>query len=253
MNLSSPPKPQDQQFLVPTETKLLARWTIGDTTPDGYDSLERSIRSFCSLYSADVVVCHNGGPFNLVDISPRFIDQRDWKPLGTIKPKGVAWKLYPPRLDPSRHEMQIDNDLILTGRVPEIDQFLEGDCTLLLEGDSRTYGRFERHVPAGFQINSGIFGMPPAFDMKPYMALTGNEWEKNAFGEHSENETFDEQGLVALALLSYRRHVIIPASSIGNCSKTLCGSLGHHFIGLNRRKHHRPYREFINRNFRFHL
>ena len=158
-------------------------------------------------------------------------------------PVGVAWKLYPPRLDPLRHELFIDNDLILLRRIKEIDQFLAGDCTLLLGETSRTYGRFDKFVPPGRCINSGLFGVPPDFSIKNYVDLyVGSSWEHNARAEHTKNVTFDEQGLVAFALLSYPRSVIIPATSITNCEHHLVEGDGLHFIGLNRRVFHRPYR-----------
>lgn len=119
--------------------------------------------SFLEFYDVDVVICHNCDQNKL----PKFVfqhqlvDQTEIAKDSKIPPAGVAWKLYPPRTDRSRHEISIDNDVVFTERIPEIDRFLDGDCTLLLEGDSRTYGRFERYVPAGYEINSGIFGMPP--------------------------------------------------------------------------------------------
>lgn len=238
----------------PLETKPLARWTIGPSTPDGYESLALSVEAFTSLYDVDVVVCHNCPPENLPTRVARFpkFDQRPVQ--ARVRPTGVAWKLHPPRLAPSRHEIQIDNDVILADRVPQIDEFFNGDCTLLLGAEGRTYGRFERHVPPGFAINSGIFGVPPGFDLQRYVDFyAGEGWEKNAFAEHDANETFDEQGLVAFALLSYRRCVIIPSTTVTNCEHHLREGLGYHFIGLNRRKFHRPYRLYRCRRQKLYL
>src|SRR5690606_18078303 len=131
-----------------------------------------SIESFLRLYDADVVICHNCHIEKISHIcfdDFSLIDQTDIAKASKIPPAGVAWKLYPPRIDKTRHEISIDNDIIFTERIPEIDLFLNSDCTLLLEGDSRTYGRFERYVPAGYEINSGIFGMPPGFDLHKYV------------------------------------------------------------------------------------
>jgi hypothetical protein len=225
--------------------KPLARWTIGNSTPDGYKCLWESIASFQRFYDLDVAICYNCDPNNLGGIVPQFrlINQEDYRVTCKVEPKGVAWKLYPTRLDLNTHEIAIDNDIIIKSPIAEIDEFLSSDCTLLLEGDNRTYGRFERHVPPGFNINSGIYGMPPGFNLQKFLDFYVNDpWEKNAFGQHDENFTFDEQGLIATALLSYKRFTIIPQTSIANCEHELVEGSGHHFIGLNRRSFHRPYR-----------
>ncbi len=220
----------------------LARWTIGNTNADGYECLCMSIDSFLRYYDFEVVICHNCPATNLPVARFRLIDQSQY--LNAIPPpKGVAWKLYPPRIDINRHEISIDNDLVINERIAYIDEYMISDATLLLEDSSRTYGRFERHVPPGFMINSGIYGMPPGFDLEPYIRFyAGDEWEKNALNQHDKNETFDEQGLIALALLSHSRYLIIPSRTITNCEHNLVQGQGHHFIGLNRREYHAPFR-----------
>jgi hypothetical protein len=225
--------------------KPLVRWTVGPTTRDGLDCLSRSVAAFLRLYDADVAICHNCPADNLADLVARFplVDQHAHLASVPVPPAGVAWKLYPPRLAVHRHELVIDNDLIVERAVPEIDRFLAGDCTLLLAEASRTYGRFERHVPPGYAINSGLYGMPPGFDLGRHVAFhCGPAWEENATGTHALNRTFDEQGLVASALLSYPRFVIIPASCVTNCEHRLVDGHGHHFVGLNRREYHGPYK-----------
>jgi hypothetical protein len=239
-----------------TINKPLARWTIGPVQPDGFDCLVASIESFTRIYDVEPVICYNCEPQYLPTIAAKFrlIDQRQHLSSLHLPPKGVAWKLYPPRLAPDRHEIFIDNDLILAARVSQIDEFLASDCTLLLEETSRTYGRFEKHVPPGKCINSGIFGIPPGFDLKRYVDFyAGNEWKKNANNEHARNETWDEQGLIAFALLNYPRSVIIPRTVITNCEYHLVDGKGFHFIGLNRRQYHRPFRTWKHKTTKIHL
>ena len=219
----------------------IAKWTIGNTNRDGYDCLSRSIDSFTKCYNCEVVICHNC-ECQLLPQGIKLFDQRIYAESLTLKPFGVSWKLYPPRLNIDCHEISIDNDIVFNKRIPEIDVFLESDCTLLLEGNSRTYGQFERFVPPGKQINSGIYGMPPNFDLKALFDFYIKDWQKNALGEHDKNETFDEQGFVAFALLNYRKSVIISQKTITNCEYQLNDGDGYHFIGLNRRKFHHPYR-----------
>jgi hypothetical protein len=159
-----------------TESRLrykpLLRWTIGDVMPDGYECLVESIYSFLRLYEGEPVVCYNCPRPKIAEIesqlSPfvRFIDQNYYLDSCPVPPMGVAWKLYPPRLDKTRHELVIDNDIVLNKPVKEIDNFFTGHGTLLLGGTGRTYGRFERHVPPSRCINSGLYGMPPGFDMQ---------------------------------------------------------------------------------------
>jgi len=204
------------------------------------------------LYDVDVAVCHNCDPEKLEYIPRDYLyDQRQsWD----IEPMGVAWKLYPPRLVQDRHELLIDNDIIIEKRVKEIDEFFDGDCTLLLEDVTRNYGRFDKHVPPGHRINSGIYGMPPGFNLDNFVRFyAGSGWEMNAEGEYAASKTFDEQGLVAIALLSYPSYVIIPTTSVTCCERDFVEGDGMHFIGLNRRFHHRPFQLFKTHRRRFHL
>lgn len=236
----------------------LARWTIGPSTPQGYKCLLLSIQSFLSFYEAEVVVCHNcpiGKISHLCfDNNVRFIEQTQISEASQIPATGVAWKLYPPRIDPSRHELSIDNDIVFEEPIPEIDKFLQNDCTLLLQDESRTYGRFEKHVPAGYEINSGIYGMPPYFSLEKYIRFYCNKnWEVNALGEYAASKTFDEQGLIALALLDYDKHIIIPKTSVTNCERELVLAKAMHFIGLNRKKRHSPFLSYKNLKMKLHI
>lgn len=230
----------------------LVRWVIGDTTKNGYESLKLSIHNFLSIYpNVEPIVCCNGDVNKLKEIDIKIINQKNFKT--NREPIGVSWKLVPPRLDINRHEIVIDNDLIIEKPIWHINDFFQNNKTLLLEGDSRTYGRFEKHVPKGFQINSGIYGMPPGFDLNKYIELyAGNKWEKNAFGEHDKNETFDEQGIIAIALLDHD-NIIIPNTIIANCEKDFHQKHGYHFIGLNRWKHHRPFNLYKINKKKFYL
>ena len=138
--------------------------------------------------------------------------------------------------------------------IEQINEFLNSNTTLLLEDKGRTYGRFEKHVPPGFKINSGIYGMPPGFDLEPFIKFySGDQWEKNALYEHDKNETFDEQGIIALALLSHKRYIIIPNNIITDCEHVLNQGKAHHFIGLNRKKFHEPFILYKNLNKKTHL
>ena len=239
--------------------KLLIRWTVGNTSKAGFDCLRRSIYALQQLYSAQYVLCFNCNYRLIADNGyaefPGLTlhDQSQYVNC-TPSPKGVAWKLYPPRLAPDIHELSVDSDLVIEKRVPQIDRFLESDSTLMLEDRARAYGRFERHVPPAFCINSGVYGMPPNFNLEKYIRFyAGNSWEKNATGIHDKNETFDEQGLIALALSDHQNKLIIPESTITNCEHTYQESHGMHFIGLNRRIVHDPFKIYLSKRSKLFL
>ena len=229
------------------EIKPLIRFHIGPASDSGFDCLGRSIVQIQKLYpSSDIVVCYNCDKQKITHLEHVTLFDQSPHANDELPPMGVAWKLYPPRLDLNRHEIIIDNDIILENRIPEIDKFLQShEHCLLLEGESRTYGRFARHVPAGLKINSGIYGMPPGFDFEPYVQFySGKEWEINASGTHAKNKTFDEQGLVAF-ILSNQPHIIIPSTTVTNCEKIWVPGSGMHFISLNRTTHHQPYQNYL--------
>ncbi len=233
------------------DNKPIARWTIGPVTPDGFDCLFESIKSFLKFYDVDPVICFNCNASDLSKTNIRLIDQQQFRSSCIAKPVGVAWKLYPARLAIENHEIVIDNDIIFKERIPQIDQFFDGNHTLLLEDLSRTYGRFEKYVPPGFCINSGLYGMPPRFDLQKYINFhIREEWELNALGEHKKSVTFDEQGLIALALLDYPNYEIISNNVIANCEYHLIEAKAMHFVALNRRQFHRPYRQYKFKNLK---
>lgn len=222
------------------------RWTIGPVSSLGFECFRYSLASFTKHFEAEIVVCYNC-PFEKIAWiaqeypSARFIDQSIYLD-SPIRPAGVAWKLYPPRLDINRHELSIDNDIVVNLPIPQIAAFFQGSHTLLMEDWSRTYGRFEKHVPRGQCINSGLYGMPPGFDLSRYCDFyLRDQWEMNAVGEYRESKTFDEQGLIALSLLDHPKFAIIPNTTITNCERNYTEAAGHHFIGVNRKEQHRPF------------
>jgi hypothetical protein len=201
------------------------------------------------LYDVDVVVCYNCEKSRLPKSILKYetIDQHQF--VGKVQPIGVAWKVYPARIDSSRHEICIDNDIILQDRVPQFSTFLESDCVLMLEDIYRAYGRFESFIPPEYVINAGLYGMPPNFDLQKYVDFYIDRWEKNAFGVHDKSETFDEQGLVTMALLSYHSRVVIPNSVVVDSTCKFDPKVaGWHFISLNRCEFHIPFRVYKNRD-----
>lgn len=219
--------------------KPIARWTIGPVRPAGFDCLHRSIEAFRSLYDADLYVCYNRlKPDQLASLEVAGVCLVDQEAATKQSPIGVAWKLYPGRLDLARHELFIDNDLIIEQRIEAIDRFFEEDMTVLLEGETRNYGRYEKHVPPGYCINSGVFGVPPGFDIDAILNAVGHRWEHNC---PNSSATWCEQGFVAAMLLGYKRHAIISKEEITNCELNYLPAKGMHFVSLNRSKFHPIY------------
>lgn len=224
-------------------SKPLVRWTIGPVSANGFECLARSIDKFRRLYDIEPIVCHNSIPSEEIDfllsLGVRLYCQDTQADL-SVRPMGVSWKLYPPRLTFDRHELFIDNDLVIEQHIPEIDQFFQGRKTLLLEGESRNYGAFDRHVPLNQNINSGVFGLPPGFDFKKHVDFLVQNWEENC---NTSSKTFDEQGVVAAALLT-EPHLIIPRTILTNCEVHYRPAAGMHFVGLNRSYFHQAYADY---------
>lgn len=185
--------------------KPILRWTIGNVHPCGFDVLAKSVDLAVKLYpDFDRIICHNNlTPLELRQIQKmdtELIDQTkhlDDLPHPPDKMCEVAWKLFPARIRSSSHEIFIDNDIVLTDRLYEIDEFLSNNCPLLYQGLHGLHGRYE--VPKGIQINSGIFGLPPGFDFKQELSRRMLPWTGR----------FDEQGLVAATLLDQPKHIMI--------------------------------------------
>ncbi len=229
--------------------KPLARWIIGPVKPKGFDCLKEAIDSFSNLYPQfDLLVCHN----QLTD-QQRGNLEKFGVPLyeqsytnGFCEPKGVAWKLYPVRLRLSAHELIMDNDLVIVKKVTQIDSFLNEDKVLIYEAGARSYGFFDRYVPKMYKINSGIYGMPPNFDMEGRIKGLFNqsglkEWTNSC---NQGRVTWDEQGIVAAALINYNKYIIIYLKDITNCELDLIKGNGYHFVGINRYTKHKPWKEW---------
>jgi hypothetical protein len=222
--------------------KPLVRWTIGPVSNEGFHCLHLSIQSFLSCYDVEPVICHNQlTPLQREQIHSwgyHTCDQQSRISSSVIAPMGVAWKLYPPRLDPSRHELFIDNDLIITKPIEEITKFFSADTPLVMEGDNRLYGQYDKFIPPNFIINSGLFGLPPHFDFQ-----LNKSWEINC-PERPLSLTWDEQGFVA-AILCEHKPLLISNETITNCETTLIKSDGMHFVGVNRTEYHSPFRLYV--------
>jgi hypothetical protein len=178
-------------------------------------------------------ICHNGIPAERIeDLGCWCVDQEEYRDSLKIKePTGPAWKIFPPRLSLSTHEIFIDNDLVLHERVPSLDSFLDGDHYLATEPLKRNYGQCDEFVGSDTMINTGLLGVPPGFDfgqlLNANIVLHGIE---------DLEGHFDEQGLVASVLQNHRVD-IIPLTDINVCwteRDYRLAKCGMHFVGVNK-------------------
>jgi len=217
----------------------LIRITVGPVSEQGMDVLRWSVQNFKALYpECDVCVCFNQiGSGSLSKLNVPLVKQEDYihsLPYPPLDDYQVAWKIYPPRLRPDEHEVIVDNDILVFKRIKELDDFLKSDSVLLYQGlNEGRCGQYQDLVPSGIRINSGIFGMPPGFD--PEFESIIRPW----------NNYYDEQGLVAAALLRHPRYQILPLTKVPIVqvgwsikdflrNEQICGI---HFAGVNIQYH----------------
>lgn len=192
-------------ILIP-EIPPLCRWVVGPTHTRGLDILKLSVTQMRKLYpELDLVVSFNQiDPYWLKELRVELHQQTGCElrlePILNDTRQGVSWKLYPPRLRKSAHEIIMDNDVVLFERIPEIDKFLRSrDRALTLQAYHRNYGQFDGLID-DFRINTGIYGLPPEYDFKKEvdLLLEGRRWSNRG----------DEQGVVATCLQKLNPFVI---------------------------------------------
>lgn len=214
------------------------RWTIGNASPEGKDCLKLSVESFLALYGHrfEYFICHNNMDPQELDWTKAYqiqlFDQEKYcqeLPIGPAN-QNPCWKLYPARLDLKRHEMMIDNDLIIYRHMPVIERFLTHHKYLFItEAIQRSYGRFNDIVPTTKNLNTGFVGLPPGFDLKAELAKAVKTLNLN--WEHH----LDEQALMAMIFCRYP-HELVTLQDIAICHPLHSfyrGEFGQHFVQLN--------------------
>jgi len=223
-------------------SKAILRWTIGDVSDQGHVCFRMSFLKIFNLYGYDFdyFVCYNNIDLSrlswLKNYSVRLLNQHDFVSDIKINPiqNNPCWKLYPPRIDLNRHEMWIDNDLIIYKKIPIIDKFLNSKNTIFItEGQKRSYGCFDNLIQSKEKLNTGFFGLFPGFDLKNEINTT----LKNNSIENWKNH-LDEQGLLSYIFLKNRLE-IITLEDIYVCHIEFpykVGKYGQHFVQLNQGK-----------------
>ena len=235
--------------------KALIRWIIGPTKINGFKCLKQSVEKIKQLYPEfDLLICHNQlneDQINFVkNLNVELFDQSQSINYLCISPESgyqVHWKLYPARMALNKHEIILDNDIVLFKRLREIDEFLESDSTLMCQGINLLHGKFGKYVPTGIRVNSGLFGMPPNFDFYKIMKENIKDYDLLSW----ENR-FDEQGLVASVLNKHKNKIFISLinlpiieSNFDLQSITTNACCGYHFVGLNYQDVHNGWENYI--------
>jgi hypothetical protein len=230
--------------------RLGIRWTIGDVAPPGFEALRLSIHGAYRLFGSDAAyavyvnsisideaIDRSGPTPNVVEWraapaeTPRFLQER----LDDGMAQGVAWKLAPLRAFPDRHELALDNDVIIWRMPTSLHDWLENeDACLIAEDVARGHGIFAALCgPA--PRNSGIRGLPPGFPfegaIRQVLALVPGRLDSE----------LDEQGLQVAALSLQKPPLAVSLDEVTICSpfpphQPHLGRCGAHFVGLNSRE-----------------
>ncbi|MCC6558252.1 MAG: hypothetical protein IT372_35360 [Polyangiaceae bacterium] len=228
--------------------RLGIRWTIGDVSQRGFEALRLSAWGAYRLFGAEAAyaVCVNTLPLEEAraragDLPPPVA----WLPAprelpDVLRPhvdasmaEGVAWKLIPLQIFPDRHELALDNDVILWAIPPAVRAWLDDpdpSACLLAEDVRPCFGRFAPFCPSSPR-NSGLRGLPPRFDLESRLRRV---LERSRAPLTSE---LDEQGLQVAALPAAH---VVPTADVAICSpfpphQPHLGRCGAHFVGQNLR------------------
>lgn len=209
--------------------KPIVRWTIGKTTEAGLACLKYSVKQWQKLYGDkfECFVCYNEiDGHRLADIPCEKLNQKLHCNSLDISPKRLpCWKLYPPRIDIDRHEVFVDNDLVLHRKPDLVERFLGTNRPFISQALVRFYGAFMDIAPQQ-PMNTGLFGLPPGYDFRSKINELIKQRSFTTWAHHA-----DEQGVVAVLL---KEADIIPLSDIYVCLNNYkLGRCGMHFVGLN--------------------
>jgi len=217
--------------------KPVFRWTVGNCTDQGIEILCESVRSAIEIYENEFkwhILYNNLTPKQLSKVAAvaesfgvimRRQHSRDLpipqKSMGGphsssgkfdcdgSKVGGTLWKICPGRIVHDTHEIVMDNDIVLTGRVPEIDKFLGSSKLLILQDNVKFYGKFASFVHSDVPLNTGLIGLPPDY----YFSDEINELyyayrETQSSPDYTNLSQADEQGMLA-SVISKKDHIVI--------------------------------------------
>ncbi len=230
---------------------LGVRWTIGDVSERGFQALALSVWGAWRVFGAGAgyTIC-----VNTIDVDearrrtgelpepviwraagevPRWLATR----LGPGMAEGVAWKFAPLRVYEDRHELALDNDVVLWSMPRAIAAWLDDRSSrCLLAADVRCgFGQYAS-LCGPEPRNSGIRGLRPRWDLEA--ALQAILATRPSAVLTSE---LDEQGLQVAALSRAAAPFVVGVDEVTICSPfpphvPHLGRAGAHFVGVNARK-----------------
>jgi hypothetical protein len=234
--------------------KPIARWTFGKSSMLGIETLRQSVRRFRKLYPEfDLIVCHNnltiGQKDLLLQLGVPLHEQKtnelkyelmnvDSPPGWKSAAPGWGWKLAPPRLRFSSHELWIDNDIVILERLPSIDIWLNSSRSIISTAHQRAYGIFDDSIKEGLVCSAGFFGLPPGYDFENRIYHFCQKLNGKPLGY------YDEQGVTVSCVLECDP-VIVPYDELTTVKElTKPFAKGLHFIGVNRTEHHENWEKY---------
>jgi hypothetical protein len=228
--------------------KLGVRWTIGDVSDRGFEALRLSLHGAVRLFGPDAayVVYVNSVTLDAArartGATPTVVEWREAR--GEIPPvlrarldegmaEGVAWKFDPLVAFPDRHELALDNDVILWAMPKALRHWLDADhqARVVAEDVAMGHGAFAAYCGPEPR-NSGIRGTPLGFDLAGALGRVLSEAPVHLGSE------LDEQGLQIAALSLDGPPLVVTLDEVTICSPFFphqphLGRCGAHFVGLN--------------------
>jgi hypothetical protein len=255
-------------------SRLGVRWTIGDVSGDGFRALRLSIAAARRAFGpqTELAVCVNTVPVEEArervgklpcEVSWRAAEREDVpeflrRRLDGGMAEGVGWKFAPLRIFPALHELSLDNDCIVWEAPRAVREWLaDPRPTFVAAADVRTcFGQFVSWCGPE-PLNSGIRGLPPAFDLGRALEQLLEEHPVTLRSE------LDEQGMQMAVLRRSGPVRVVGVDEVSICSPFPphlpgLGRCGAHFVGLNARElpwklDGRPASELTSAHFARHL
>jgi hypothetical protein len=231
--------------------RLGVRWTIGDVSERGFEALRLSIHGALRVFGPDAayVVYVNSVALDAARrLTGEVPDLVQWKlapkevpavlrdHLDAAMAEGVAWKFAPLLAFPDRHELALDNDVILWDAPEAIRRWLEGGSgdRVVAEDVSAGHGVFAEFCGPEPR-NSGIRGTPAGFDLSDALDRVLRRLPARLESE------LDEQGLQIAALSLDGPPLVVRTEEVSICSpfwphQPQLGRCGAHLVGLNARR-----------------
>jgi hypothetical protein len=244
------------------------RWTVGDVSDLGFESLRLSIWGAVRAFGPDapLAVVVNSIPVEEARRRTGAVPDRvRWLKAGNTPDfllpfldgemaEGVAWKLAPLRIFPDRFELALDNDCVLWDIPAAVRKWRqERPPRCLIAADVKTAFGIFTEATRPEPRNTGIRGLPPGYDLGEALRAV---LDRHPFPLRSE---LDEQGLQAVALDLGRPAYIVSTDEVTICSpfwpqQPHLGRVGAHFVGINARQlpwsyYDRPASECVAENW----